>query len=68
VNEGDAKYFNQYSVIEVLGARNWEGAQDFSQWLRCPEAQALIKSYGEYTYPGQTLFTPNAGSYPNGGR
>jgi tungstate transport system substrate-binding protein len=63
VNAGDAAFFNQYSVIEVKGARNKEGAQDFSNWIRSPQAQALIKTYGEYTYPGQIMFEPNAGSY-----
>ncbi len=65
VNEGDSTYFNQYSVIEVDGARNWEGAQDFSQWIRSPQAQELIRTYGEYTY-GSSMFTPNAGSYAPG--
>jgi tungstate transport system substrate-binding protein len=63
VNQGDPTYFNQYSVIEVKGARNVEGGQDFSNWIRSPQAQALIKTYGEYTYPGQIMFEPNAGSY-----
>ena len=63
VNQGDPTYFNQYSVIEVRAARNREGAQDFSNWIRSPQAQALIKTYGEYTYPGQIMFEPNAGSY-----
>jgi tungstate transport system substrate-binding protein len=63
VNEGDAKYFNQYSVIEVKGARNVEGAQDFSLWIRSPQAQELIRTFGEYTYPGQIMFVPNQGSY-----
>lgn len=63
VNAGDPALFNQYSVIEVKGARNREGAQDFSNWIRSPQAQALIKTYGEYTYPGQIMFEPNAGSY-----
>ena len=61
---GRSDVFNQYSVIEVSGARNWEGAQDFSNWIRSPKAQALIKTYGEYTYPGQVMFEPNAGPYP----
>jgi tungstate transport system substrate-binding protein len=64
VNAGDPVLFNQYAVIEVKGARNKEGAQDFSNWIRSPQAQALIKSYGEYTYPGQIMFEPNAGPYP----
>jgi tungstate transport system substrate-binding protein len=63
VNAGAPTYFNQYSVIEVRSARNQEGAQDFSNWIRSPETQALIKSFGEYTYPGQIMFVPNAGSY-----
>jgi tungstate transport system substrate-binding protein len=63
VNAGDAAYFNQYSVIEVKGARNWDGAMDFNDWILSPQAQELIRTYGEYTYPGQTMFTPNAGRY-----
>jgi tungstate transport system substrate-binding protein len=63
VNSNNATYFNQYSVIEVRGARNGEGGQDFSNWIRSPKAQALIKTYGEYTYPGQIMFEPNGGSY-----
>lgn len=64
LNAGDPTLFNQYAVIEVSGARNWEGAQDFGRWIRTPAAQALIKTYGEYTYPGQVMFEPNAGPYP----
>jgi tungstate transport system substrate-binding protein len=63
VNEGDPTYFNPYSVITVAGARNAEGAMDFSAWIRSAEGQALIKTYGEYTYPGQVMFTPWAGAY-----
>lgn len=63
VNQGDPKYFNQYSVIEVKGARNAEGAQDFSNWIRSAYVQDLIGTYGEFTYPGQVMFVPNAGSY-----
>ena len=64
VSAGDPILFNQYAVIEVKGARNKEGAQDFSNWIRSPGAQELIKTYGEYTYPGQVMFEPNAGPYP----
>jgi len=64
LNAGDPTLFNQYAVMEVNGARNWEGAQDFSRWIRTASAQALIKTYGEYTYPGQIMFEPNAGPYP----
>jgi tungstate transport system substrate-binding protein len=62
VNQGDSVLFNQYSVIDVRGARNWEGAQDFSLWIRSAQAQALIRTYGEETV-GQRLFFPNAGKY-----
>jgi tungstate transport system substrate-binding protein len=62
VNAGDPTYFNQYSVIEVKGAKNVEGAQDFSNWIRTPKAQALIRGFGTSTY-GKALFVPNAGSY-----
>jgi len=62
VNAGDPTYANQYSVIEVRGAKNREGAQDFSNWIRTRRAQALIKGFGSSTY-GKPLFVPNAGSY-----
>jgi tungstate transport system substrate-binding protein len=62
VNEGDSRYFNQYGIFESSGARNAEGARDFSLWLRCPTAQTIIANYGLDTY-GRTLFTPNAGAY-----
>ncbi len=57
--------FNQYAVIEVKGARNKEGAQDFANWITSSaEGQKLIETYGEYTYPGEVMFVPNAGPYP----
>ena len=62
VNEGDARYFNQYSVIEIKGARNWQGGQDFSRWIRSAAAQEIIRTYGVQTF-GTALFIPNAGSY-----
>lgn len=61
-NEGDAAYFNQYSVIEISGARNAEGAQDFRRWIMSPSVQAVIAEYGTDWY-GVSLFKPNAGSY-----
>jgi len=64
VEAGDPRLFNQYAVIEVRYARNWEGAQDFSNWIRSPQGQSLIKTFGEYTYPGEVVFEPNAGPYP----
>jgi len=62
VNEGDARYFNPYSVIEIKGARNWQGGQDFSRWIRSAAAQEIIRTYGTSTF-GQPLFVPNQGSY-----
>lgn len=61
-NQGDSRYFNQYSVIEVKGARNWEGAQDFRRWIMTSAVQKVIREYGVDWY-GTALFTPNAGSY-----
>jgi tungstate transport system substrate-binding protein len=61
-NEGNAAYFNQYSVIEISGARNAEGAQDFRRWIMSPSVQAVIAEYGNDWY-GVSLFIPNAGSY-----
>lgn len=62
VNQGDSRYFNQYSVIEINGARNWQGGQDFSRWIRSGEAQEIIRTYGISTY-GQALFVPNQGTW-----
>jgi tungstate transport system substrate-binding protein len=61
-SEGDAAYFNQYSVIEVRGARNAEGAQDFRRWIMSASVQKVIAEYGIDWY-GVPLFTPDAGSY-----
>jgi tungstate transport system substrate-binding protein len=60
VAQGDPELFNQYSVIEVQGARNPQGAARFSAWLRSPEAQRLIGEFGRDRYPDQRLFVPNA--------
>ncbi len=62
VNQGDPTYFNQYSVIEVAKAKNWEGAQDFRRWIMSPAAQSIIREYGIDTFD-QALFKPNAGTY-----
>ncbi len=64
VNQGDAVYFNQYACIRVRNARNYEGAMDFADWMNCTQTQELIRTYGEYTYPGQVMFVPNADPYP----
>jgi len=69
LNSGDPAFFNQYSVMEVSHSKTAkeapqaEGALDFSLWIRSAAAQKLIKSYGEYSYPGQKMFVPNAGLY-----
>lgn len=62
LNDNPPLYKNQYSVMSVVGARNWEGAMDFNNWIRSPEAQTIIRNYGLSTY-GQSLFFPNAGLY-----
>jgi len=62
VNQGDDSYWNPYSVIQVAKARNWEGSQDFSSWIRSAPAQLIIKEYGESTF-GQPLFYPYAGKW-----
>lgn len=62
VNDNPPLYKNQYSVLTVVGARNWEGAQDFNNWIRSPEAQGIIRNYGVSTF-GQALFYPDAGAY-----
>jgi tungstate transport system substrate-binding protein len=59
VNEGDSRYFNPYNVIEIKGARNWQGGQDFSRWIRSAAAQEIIRTYGASTF-GQALFIPDA--------
>ncbi|MDO8914878.1 MAG: substrate-binding domain-containing protein [Coriobacteriia bacterium] len=55
-------WVNDYSVLEVVRARNPEGAADFSAWIRGAEAQEAIRTYGAGVYNGQ-LFYPNAGAY-----
>jgi tungstate transport system substrate-binding protein len=62
INAGDPTYQNQYSVIEVKGAQNAEGAQDFRRWIMSPSVQHTIATYG-YSTLGRYLFTANAGSY-----
>lgn len=59
----NASWFNEYSVLEVVNARNGEGAADFSAWIRSPEAQTIIQNYGKVAFPNDQLFYPNAGAY-----
>jgi tungstate transport system substrate-binding protein len=61
-NDPSGRYNNQYAVIEVSEPRNWEGARDFSLWIRSAQGQAVIRDYGLDTY-GKSLFIPNAGPY-----
>jgi tungstate transport system substrate-binding protein len=55
-------WVNDYSILEVVKARNPEGAADFSAWLRAANAQSIIANYGKVTTTEQ-LFYPNAGAY-----
>jgi tungstate transport system substrate-binding protein len=57
--EGDPNLFNQYGVIEVIGAKQPEGAASFSNWITGPAGQTLIRNFGRVKY-GRPLFIPNA--------
>ena len=61
--EGDAVLLNYIAVIAVNPAKfpkvNASGAKAFSDWLVCPEAQNIIKTFGVDVY-GEPLFFPNA--------
>ena len=57
--EADPPLINVYSVIEVTGAENFEGARDFARWLRGPDAQTRIGDFGVGRF-GTSLFTPLA--------
>jgi tungstate transport system substrate-binding protein len=59
VTELDPLLYNPYSVIEVSGARNADGAGLFSEWITSPEAQLLI---GRFKNPTgfKPIFVPNA--------
>lgn len=50
---------NQYGVLPVTGAQNYQGALDFAKWITSPAGQKVIGEYGAEKY-GQQLFTPNA--------
>ncbi len=60
VQQGDRNLFNQYHVIEVVGAHNAEGARDYSNWVVSSAGQTLIRNFGRSRY-GRSLFVPNAG-------
>ncbi len=57
--EGDPLLRNQYSVILVRGAANFDGARAFTNWLTSPEGQMLIGQFGVDRF-GRPLFAPNA--------
>jgi ABC-type tungstate transport system permease subunit len=58
-----SQWINDYSILEVVKARNPEGAADFSAWIRSPGAQSVIANYGKIAFPTEQLFYPNAGAY-----
>jgi tungstate transport system substrate-binding protein len=61
--EGDPDFINIYSVMEVNPERfpkvNHAGAKSFSEFIRGPEAQELIRGFGTEEF-GQPLFIPDA--------
>jgi tungstate transport system substrate-binding protein len=57
--EGDKKLFNPYSVIEVVGAKDPEGAKAFSDWITGTEGQKVVGEYGVAKF-GQQIFVPSA--------
>lgn len=62
--EGDPLFLNIYSVMEVnperFPAANHAGAKAFSEFIRSPEAQEIIREFGVERF-GQPLFFPDAG-------
>ena len=63
VCEKAEELINYYGVISVNPSKNkrinWQGAQDFIDWILLPSTQDLIGSYGMEEF-GSSLFTPNA--------
>jgi tungstate transport system substrate-binding protein len=62
--EGDPLFLNVYSVLQVNAERfpdvNSDGAAAFSEFIRGPEAQDIIRGFGVERF-GQPLFFPDAG-------
>jgi tungstate transport system substrate-binding protein len=56
--EGDTALYNQYGVIPVTDATNFQGAEDFMNWILSDEGQEVINTYGVEEY-GQALFIGN---------
>jgi ABC-type tungstate transport system permease subunit len=59
VTQGDENLYNPYSVIEVRGARNADGAGMFSDWITTPEAQLIIARFKNPT-GFAPIFVPSA--------
>lgn len=57
--EGAKDLFNQYGVIPIKGAKQFDAAVDFMDWITSAEGQKVIETYGVEKY-GQALFIPNA--------
>lgn len=62
--EGDKVFFNIYHVMQVDPKKNdrinADGAKAFVEFMVSPEAQEVIRTFGEDKY-GQPLFYPDAG-------
>jgi tungstate transport system substrate-binding protein len=58
IQEGDAVLYNQYGVIEVVGAKQPAGAAAFSNWITSSAGQSTIYNFGRAKY-GKSLFIPN---------
>jgi tungstate transport system substrate-binding protein len=59
LHDGDANLYNQYGVLETVGARRPEAAKNFSDWITSPAGQNVIYNFGRAKY-GISLFIPNA--------
>ncbi|MGH8547875.1 MAG: extracellular solute-binding protein [Methylococcales bacterium] len=63
LDEGDARLFNQYSLILVNSEKHPHVKKDqallFMDWMTSPEGQSAISAF---KLRDQTLFTPNAGA------
>ena len=63
ISELSENLINYYGVISVNPAKNkkinWQGAQDFIDWILSPSTQDLIASFGIEEF-GHSLFSPNA--------
>lgn len=60
VFEGAKDLLNQYGVIPVKDAKQFDAAVTFMEWITSDEGQAVIADFGVEEY-GEALFTPNYG-------